>query len=314
MGKARLAGAIVGLAMIVFGVASVLANGSDRAAAVADELVEASTVTPENEGKLVIVSGTPALAEDDIIVDEEADLKIKSALYYSRVPYQKVYVLKSRKVVVDKGDDLISTTDDETKTEYYVAEEWINANHKRDEVITRTARRYENPPAVNLKAFHATGDLRLAGFKISPVLVSDYIQTQKGWFPAEVLQEYCEHYIIRSELDLKAVTDDLGRGMLSNGDEIGCVHVTFSFDTLTGAEPVTVIGRQREGELVADESGLITESEATQAGVVSREAFLDSISGEDSSSRAIGYGFVAAGVVLALVSVLDFRALIGTRA
>ena len=50
---------IAGVLVMAFGLAMFSANRAERVGEVADELVEASAVLPENEGKLVIVSGTP---------------------------------------------------------------------------------------------------------------------------------------------------------------------------------------------------------------------------------------------------------------
>ena len=71
---------IAGLIIAGFGVAMLLANKPERAQSVADELVEATSVLPENEGKLVMVSGTPELVDGGKLVDEETGLKVENAL------------------------------------------------------------------------------------------------------------------------------------------------------------------------------------------------------------------------------------------
>lgn len=293
---------VIGLVIAGFGIATLYANRPERIQSITNELVEATAVLPENEGKLVMVSGTPRLVDGGVIVDEEAGLRVENALYYSRIPYQKVYVLRTRKVVVDQGDDKLSTVDDVTETEHYVAEDWINADHERDAVISRTSVRYENPPALHMGSYHALGDLRMGDFKISYADVSDYIQSENGSFTQAELNDACGTYIRRSEIDLRAVTNAYGHGMLSNGDDIGDVHVTFSYATLVGAEPVTIIGRQREGRLVVEADDLVSESESVQAGLVSKEALVAALSTEDASSRRIGIIGVVLGAVIMLLS------------
>ena len=295
---------IASLACIGFGAAILFANNGDRAKDIAAELVEATEVLPENEGKLVIVSGTPQLANGGGVVDEEAGLRAENVVFYSRMPFQKVYAKESEEVVVDKGDDLQSKTDDKKKTRYYVAEEWILADQDRDAVVSGVSGRYENPaPLKYLSSYHTSGDLRLSGFKISAADVSRYITTEKGWFTQEELAEACGHYITRSELDLHATTGELGRGMLSSGDEVGDVHVTISYDTLARAEEVTLVGRQRGDELVLEDEDLVTESEQVQQGAVSKDEFVESLTSEDSSSRIFGIGFLAVGAVLLFLAV-----------
>ena len=293
---------IASIAIVALGIAMVLANSAGRAKKVADELVEASAVEPQNEGKLVIVSGTPALADGGVIVDEETGLQVSNAISYSRVPYQKVYKEESREVVVDRGEDKLGDYDDKTRTEQHVVEAWINADSSREPYFSGDGARHENPKPVNLPAYHKMGDLRLAGFKISAGDVSPYLHCSTGAFTPEELSATCGEYIVRSELDLKAVERKDGGGMLSTGGDIGDVQVLFSYQKLDGADPVTLIGRQQGDELVLAEDDVVSELERVQAGTVSREEFLDSITSEDSSSRMIGIGFIVAGAILAVFS------------
>lgn len=294
---------IAGLIVLGFSIAILYANRPGRTDSVSDELVETTVVSPENEGKLVIVSGKPRLADGGVIADEEAGLRMENAVYYSRIPYQKIYVQRQRKVVVDRGEDKLSEDDDITRTEYYVAQEWVNADRKRDAVVSSGSNRYENPPKLKLSAYHASGDLRVAGFKVSAADVRDYIQTKNAGFAQEELEEACKSYIIKSEIDLRAVTGEYGHGMLSSGDEIGDVHVTFSYTTLEGADPVTVIGRQRGEQIVFEDDDLVSENERIRPGAVSKEEFLAAIASEDASSRMIGIVGTVLGAILLLLSV-----------
>lgn len=293
---------IAGVVILGFGIAILCANSPERVNAIADELVEATSVLPENEGKLVMVTGTPQLMNGGVVVDDETGLRVENALSYSRIPYQKVYAEKKEKVIVSEGKDKFSTDDDVTETRYYVAEEWINADHDRDEVVRGNGTSYENPPALRLSAYFAGGDLRLEDFSISYADVLDYLDYENGSFTQQELADACGSYIKRSELNLRAVENEYGHGMLSSGDEVGDVHVMFSYTALKGAEPVTVIGRQRGDRLVLEEDDIVTESEQVQAGGVTKEAFIDSLAAEDKVSRRFGIVGVVLGVILLLVS------------
>lgn len=90
--------------------------------------------------------------------------------------------------------------------------------------------------------------------------------------------------------------------MLSSGDDIGDVRVTFSYTTLEGAEPVTVIGRQRGDKLVFEENDLVSESEHTRPGTVSKEEFVASLAAEDKRSSIIGIVVLVVGVVITVLS------------
>ena len=191
-----------------------------------------------------------------------------------RTKYGVLTFTQNTDIRIDEGEDKTSTLDDVTKTEYYVVQKWVLANSKRDAVISNDFKRYENPPAINLDALYESADLRIADFRIKPSDVSRYIQTKRGGFPADYLQDACAGYIKRSEIDLQAVTDENGYGMLSNGDDIGSVHVNFAFETLESAEPVTVIGRQSGDRIVFEDDELVSEAERVRPGTVSREEFL----------------------------------------
>lgn len=293
---------IASIVIVALGIAMALANSEDRAKKVAGELVEASSVEPQNEGKLVIISGTPELADGGVIVDEETGLQVSNAISYSRVPYQKVYKEESREVVVDRGEDKLRDFDDKTRTEYHVVEAWINADSSREPYVSGDGARHENPEPVNLPAYHKMGDLLLAGFKISAGDVSPYLHHSTGTFTPEELATTCGEYIARSELDLKVVERKDGDGMLSTGSDIGDVQVLLSYQRLDSADPVTLIGRQQGDELVLVEDDVVSELEQVQAGAISREEFLDSITSEDSSSRMIGIGFIVVGAILLVFS------------
>ena len=293
---------IASLVLFVFGGAVLYANRPERASGVSEELIGAAEVLPENEGKLVIVSGTPEFVDGGVIIDEEAGLKVENAVYYDRIPYQKVYVKKTREVIISEGKDKLSKEDDEKRIESYVAEEWIYAGQEREESLLDNGTRCENPPAVNLSAYHASGEMSLSGFRITPADLSEYIHRQDCWFTEEELREACGDYIRNSGINLQAATTSSGHGMLSSGSGIGDVQVVISYETLEEAEPVTMIGRQVGDTLVLEEDGPVSEAEQVQPGLISREEFLKSITSEDASSRKIGIGALVLGAILFLAS------------
>ena len=90
--------------------------------------------------------------------------------------------------------------------------------------------------------------------------------------------------------------------MLSTGDEIGDVHVLFSYETLEKAEPVTMIGRQTGDRLVVEHGKRLSNNELVQAGLISKDDFLASVRTEDASSRKIGIVMIVIGVIVVLFS------------
>ena len=278
------------------------ANSNDRAGAIAKEIVEAASVDPQNEGKLVMVFGTPELADGGVLADEETDLTVKNALYYGRIPMQKVYAERTREVVVDKGEDKVSAVDDVTKTEHYVVETWINADQSRAEVIDSTAVRYENPKPVNLSAYHKTGDLRVAGFKVSTAEVIEALTSSNHGFTPDELAKSCGEYITRSELPLVPTVNENGNGILSTGNDIGDVQVSFTYETLDSAEAVTIIGRQKGDTLTLEDDDVVSMSEHVHLGKLTKDEFLSDISDSDATDRKIAIGFIVVGAVLLIFS------------
>ncbi len=303
MTKGRWILLIVGIVILGFSIAIMSANREGRAAEIGNELIETTEVLPENEGKLVIVSGIPTLSDGGVIADKEAGLQVENAVYYSRVPYQKVYEEEERKVIVDEGEDKYSPVDDVVEYEYYVVKTWIPASADREAVIVNSGTKYENPPAVNMKSLYASGALSIGSFRVSPADVSDYLVREERGFTPDELLESCGEYVRNSGIDFWVDENQYGDGMLSNGDDIGSVHVVFSYETLEGAKPVTVIGRQRGNQLVLEEDGPVSEAEQVQAGLISKEQFLASITAEDASSRTIGVVGIVLGAVLSVFAV-----------
>ncbi len=152
-----------------------------------------------------------------------------------------------------------------------------------------------------MDVYTASGDLRIAGFAVRSVDVSDYVVTKECRFTQQELAAACGQFITRSELDLQAVDED-GIGILSSGDEVGDVQVRFSYDTPESAEPVALVGRQRGDGIVLEEEDQLSDAEHVRAGIVSREQFLDAISAEDATSRWYGVGFLVVGAIPFLAS------------
>lgn len=288
-------GLIIGAAIAGFGIAILNANQAERSDKIEAALVETNAVLPENEGKIVLVSGTPFLENDGLLADGECGFQVTNALLYRRVPYQKVYAVHEERVKkVVSGDEYY-------ETRKYVVKDWILANRERDPVVSVSwiGTKYENPPAVNLKPFVTKNPLHLGEFTISAHKnIAKFITTETRGFPPEELEKNCGEYIKNSGLDLKVTKNKDGFGMLSNGSDIGDVCVNFSYETLEGAEPITVVGKQIGNTVVFDEEQGLSDEEHILEGTMSKEEFITSIRSEDRTSRKIGYGMIAAGLLM----------------
>ena len=145
--------------LVFAGISIIFAYGEERVENIANNLVETREVLPENEGKLIFISGTPTIENDGVIIDKEANLQVNNAIEYDRRVLQHVYVEKSKEVIVDKGKDKVSTHDDKKKTVYYVEHEYIPAAADREDEISNNGHVYKNPPKVDLNGYFKINNL-----------------------------------------------------------------------------------------------------------------------------------------------------------
>ncbi len=300
---------IINVILLPFNIAILNANKPSRTAGIAEALMETNVVLPENEGKLVMVSGTPTLENDGTIIDEEAGLQVTNAVMYTRQPYQLVYVLKKEEVVVDKGEDKLSDVDDKKELRIYVASDWIFADEKRKEIIRYGLKKYKNPPAIDMSHLYASNDMRIGEFLCSATDIS-YKKTKEAYFTKEELEKNCKEYIKNTGLNLKVIEDgDLKRGKLSSGNKIGDVKVLISYTTLESVEPVTIVGRQSGNTIVIDEAEGVNTQEHVLRGIVSKEEYVAFISREDAQSRKIAIVSIVVLLIALALTVVPMKPL-----
>lgn len=307
---------IISALVLFFGIAVMFANTEGRVENIANILVETKEVLPENEGKLVIVSGTPSIENDGVIVDEEANLQVKNAYFYRRIPLQLAYVKKPKEIVIDKGKDLNSTLDDKTEKIDYVETEWIPASAERENKLSDKYGEYENPPKVDLSSFYKNNYLCIGNFKIDStdvhVEILKHVETKEHGFTKEVLKKNCQDYIKTLGNDFKVVSQGYkDYAMISNGDEIGDIHVKFSYGTLESMKPITVIGRQKGDKIVSEDKDDLSISEQVYDKILSKDEYIKGLSSEDADSRSIGFNSILIGVI-GLLLTLKFKRF-GTR-
>jgi len=299
---------IIGGIMIVFGIVVLFANKEERAGNIADNLVETKEVLPENEGKLVIVSGTPTLENDGILIDEEANLQVKNAIRYVRRPLQNVYVEKSKEVVVDEGKDKGSPHDDVTETVYYIESEWIPSYADREPWSKEKGHQYDNPEKVDISECNSDNHFCFGEFMVADSSkLLEHAETKERGFTVEEIENNCKDYISSLGMNLKVLAKDSNNfAMLSNGDEIGNIHVEFYYRTLGNIKPLTVIGRQEGNKIVFDEKEELSDSEHVYGRILSKDEFIKEISDEDAGSRKLGFVFLIIGGIGILLT-LSFK-------
>ena len=300
--KTRVILFIAGLVILGFGMAISDANKSERVENIADQLVETTVVSPENEGKLIILSGIPQLVEDADVVDAYAGLQTNDVVRYDRRPEQKVYAIVEEEVVVDEGEKPLDTSDDITKIQEVVRAVWGSANYQHEDVDFYDTI-YENPPKAELDELYVSHDYYIGDFKIEPLDVYKQIETERFGFSEAELSDLRDRYMRDTGINLEIVKDGIdGDFMLVSGDKIGDIRVKVYYDKMKKTGSVTIVGRQHGDRIVLEEDDIVEEHEQVHAGEMSRKEFLSAISGEDKTSRVIGTVFSAAGAVILVLS------------
>ena len=307
---------IAGLLILCFGIAILSANKAERAEKITDELVETTTLSPENEGKLIILAGTPEIKGNTDVTDEAAGLKAEGAvLWYARNPLMKVYYESREQIVVERkktinDDDIVETWD-------VVRTMWGDPDLKREDVKINGLLRssdydadgklyptgtFKNPDPVSMDSFRVSNDLYIGGFKVNFSDIIKYAETEKHGYTEAQLEKIRAKYSQDIGAAFDIVTNKEGFAFLSTGDEVGDLRVEISYALLKNAEPVTLVGRQRGDSLVLEEDDIVSEAEQVQAGIISRKDFLKAIAKEDTTSRYIGIGFAILGAILTAFS------------
>lgn len=290
---------IICAVFILMGVSMRAAYSEDRVSSIKENLIETDEVLPENEGKLVMISGVPTVEDGGIVEDEELGLSAENVLSYTRMPYQKVYIEVEEKIV-DKGKDKIKSYDDKITYKRYVSTDWIYSNGERESSVGDWKKSYENPDPVNMSSYVNTFDLQLGEFTFSSTKASDYIHSDmyKGFSEEELKEnEKCREYINNSEIPLEVTTDGNGNGMLSSGDNVGDIHVVISYNEVESIDPVTIIGVQVGNRIEFDEKDELDFGENIMEGELSKEEYLEKLRGSDKESRGYGTGFMVAGII-----------------
>ena len=303
---------IAGLVLLGFGIAIMSANATERTATLADELVETTTLSPENEGKLVMVAGTPMLEGNSGFVDEDAGLKIEDEIYsYNRNPQMKVYYESREKILVERktkidGRDIEEMWD-------VVRTMWGAPNLKRDDVVIsgifRSSNydadgeyyptgRFINPDPIEMDKYSVHYDLYIGEFKVSILDIGKFVDCKYYGFSKEDLEKIRTKYSQDLGINFEILEDKDGCAFLSTGNEVGDLKVEMLYQKVLGTRPVTIIGRQRGDSIVVEEEEKVSELEQVQAEIISKKEFLDAASKEDTGSRYIGMAIIALGAIL----------------
>ena len=287
--------------LLIFGISVLIANSKERTDKITERLIETKSVSPENEGKLIIVSGTPTLANDGVIVDKETGFQVNNAISYTRMPYQMIYVEKKEEVIYKVKDKDTGKYREEKEIKVTIEKAWTSINKERKKKLFSGTKVYTNPPVPNnIDYYIARNDMCIGEFIFTPSSkILELAEIKSNRFSKEELDNYAN----KLGMDLKTVQLKNGSYILKNGDDIGSIKILFSYDTLVNMKPITIIGRQEGNRIVFDEKDGIEGDEYFQDRIVSKNEYLKSISSEDASSRKIGFNFTMVGVIGILLTI-----------
>ena len=204
-----------------------------------------------------------------------------------------------RDYIVDKGEDKVSTHDDKKETVYYVEHEYIYANSDREDEISNGGHVYKNPPKVDLNGYFKMNNLCFGEFKLKDdVDVLKYAETKLRGFTEEEINKNCQDYIASLGADFKVLPREKNEyAYISNGDELGNIHVAFYYTTLESIKPVTVIGKQEGNSLIFDNTFDLAKQEHVYEGILSKDDYIKMLSKDDTSTRKGGTIALVIGVI-----------------
>lgn len=275
---------LVCLIIIIIFAISLNVNSKDRVKELREQIIESDgRILPENEGKLIIISGVPQINNNGRICDEEYSINLENVITYDRTAIQKIYFIDEETTV--RKNDINDPYDDETETRRFISKKWINANASRDKVVKLGLDKYKNPDAVDFRSMHDSNTFSVGEFKLDYTVLREVINTERKHFKPSELANMCEGWIkYNSEYNFKVKSKNEDEGYLTTGDDIGDIHVNFSYDAFVSAEPVTIIGKQQGNTIVMDGEGFKEEFHVIK-GEITKEQFLKDREAEDAGDR-----------------------------
>ena len=270
--------------MIVFFSISYVKNSPKHADYLDEIMVETDgKILPENEGKLVLVSGTPYIANDGIVVDEEYGIELRRALSYERNPRQLVYELK-KETTVDEGDPN-DIYDDKTTTRYYIGTTWITATAERDKVVEYGGKKKENPRPAKLESYYAGNPLMIGEFEVKASDFAKTVKTETIFFSKEQLERDCKEWMESNRIyDFTVEETTAGNGFITTGNDIGDIRIWIDYNVVTDSKPSTIIGKQVGNAIEAYGEGLDEEYHVLQ-GIVTKEEYISELKKTDAGDR-----------------------------
>jgi len=271
-------------------------NTEEHAATLEDLLVVTDgTIKPENEGKLVLATGTPYIENDGILRDEEMGITVENAVSYSRVPYEKIYYIEVTTTVLKH--DLNDPNDDETKVNKRLTTVWEDMDEEWPMQLKHDGKTYQNPEKLDYHSFYANNYLLVGDFKLLPNQFGSVVQTKPFTISEDQLLSSTKDWLDSATgqgFTVERLSN--GGGRLSNGDAIGSVHIACEYSVLDKTAPLTVIGKQEGDRIVTYDLNGFDEF-YVYSGEITKEDFINDVSETDSGDRT-------ACVIVMVISVL----------
>lgn len=260
-------------------------NGAQHADTLKELLVETDgKVLPENEGKLVLITGTPGIENEGLLQDEEMGITVENAVSYSRIPYERIYVIETTTTTLEH--DLNDPNDDEVRVNKYLTDAWEDIDTDWPAQLKYEGKVYQNPEKKDYRSYYVKNKVCLGEYRIEADLLKPMIQTTPQVVSAEQLMASTREWIKQQKETpaFQVETVSNGGGRLSNGDDFGSIRIVCEYETLDEPALMTVIGKQVGASVENYELNGFDEY-YLYAGAVTKEEFIDLIMEEDGNDR-----------------------------
>ncbi|MDO4459189.1 MAG: hypothetical protein Q4C42_03745, partial [Clostridia bacterium] len=293
----KLIALVILIAFLCMSVYSYTLNSTDTLKELESILVDPQgKVLPENEGKLVIVSGKPEPQEQKTLFDDDFGVSVDGAYCLDREIFQKRYHIEEEK------EEYVTFDKDKNREVSYtytknLVSSWDPIGGDFEDKVYYKGDYYYNEPRPDITCKNSYNPINIGEFEFNihsfgSIVNYETIYPEVSDISGGYLDSIGEYHVAERSN---------GGGYFSTGDSIGDIHVMISAHVYDDEFPViTRIGMQKDNRIVAYDNFRLTGIDEIIEGELTREEYLAGYSESMSKNRTLNIVFICiwcAGIV-----------------